>query len=211
MMKLARWSSIALATAFIAAACTADDGGETSPNDVGQAGDSSDAGSGASTGGSGASTGASGASGGGAAAAPGWTCDSGYDLASYNGDQTGLCPANESRWIECCPDDITPAVTIVCAPDGSVCVAVGGATCTTYNTHTECGWTFCDPNAQGTGGAGGASTSDCPRDKVANPAPLVPCASDVHCEDMRQVCNQRIANRMFCGDPDGSSQGGSGG
>lgn len=202
MKQLGYWCSIAAIVASVAVACSTEDADGPTPSSE-TAGDSGLVGGGPQ-GGSGPLPA------GGAGGARAWTCDSGYDLNSYHGDTAGLCAADESRWIECCPDDISHALTVVCAPDGSTCVSIDGAYCTTYDTSTECGWLLCDPENQldAAGGAGGAGATACPWEKAMHPELLVPCASDVHCEGTHQVCNRRIANRMFCGDPNGSAQGG---
>jgi hypothetical protein len=223
MTLIRNWASMMGAGLLVASACSSDSDGTASPDMAGQAGEksaqageksaqagekSAQAGAGAAFGGGGGSDGGSGT---------GWTCASGYDLPSYTGDQAGLCAANESRWSDCCigpAADVSASLTTRCAPDGSDCVS--GPYCTLFaNDGYECGWLICDPNV---GGAGGAS-ADCPVDKAAaalNAAlngelRLVPCASDEHCSAGHQVCNRRIANRMFCGDADQSAQGGTGG
>ena len=221
MFKPMPWFSIASVVVLVAGACSTDDAAQPASDGTDQGGDSSMAGSGSTSLGGSSSTGGTGA--GAAAGTPSWACDSGYDLPSYNGDQSGLCAANESRWIDCCTGpaaDIADAIRTRCAPDGSACIA--DSYCTTYNTTTlECGWIVCDPDNQGaTGGAGGAAGQECPWDKAraaldnainnADSGP-VPCAADVHCQKTHQVCNVRIANRMFCGNPGASGQGGSGG
>ena len=124
-----------------------------------------------------------------------WTCGSGYDLASYDGEQEGLCSPDESMWRICCEGDIGESYTVRCAPDGSICLA--GSYCTTLTY--ECGWQLCI--AEGEGGAGGGANGDlCDPETVESLESLTPCASDEHCSG-GQVCNRRAANRMFCADP----------
>ena len=218
MLRITYWISIAAVSSVVVGACSDDDDQTGGLNAAGEAG------SGVSMGGSAPSSGSGGApDAAGAAVGPVWTCETGYVLASYDGDQSGLCAAGESRWVDCCDGagaDVADAIVTRCAPDGSVCVA--DSYCTTFNTTSlECGWRLCDPdNAPAAGGAGGAADSDCPWDKArealdraineGDPGPI-PCATDRHCEKTHQVCNLRIANRMFCGDTDSSGQGGSGG
>jgi hypothetical protein len=122
------------------------------------------------------------------------TCEAEYELASYSGDTEGLCQPAESVWRNCCsPDgDIAAAERTRCAPDGSVCIV--GSYCTLYGG--ECGWSMCDPNEVGAAGAGGAEQTPC-----QNPEAILPCSTDAHCID-GLVCNRRVSNRMFCGEPE---------
>jgi hypothetical protein len=135
---------------------------------------------------------------------PGWTCESGYDLASYEGDRAGLCPAQESVWSLCCDGPATEIIDSLdtrCAPDNSACVA--DSVCSSYRL--ECGWVLCDP----VNPSDGPTDDECDWEKAqeafdaANRGEreLVPCATDKHCASRQQVCNRRFGNRMFCDDP----------
>ena len=151
-----------------------------------------------------------------------WTCDTGYELASYEGDERELCAANESVWRSCCLEqggELPEAIDVRCAPDKSACVADDSCSLFVTTTAFECGWISCDPVNGGPGGAGGggaASTCDWElaaatfEAHVSGDRGLVACAADQHCEPMNQVCNRRLYNRMFCGDAENVSLGGAG-
>ena len=126
-------------------------------------------------------------------------CPTSYDLPSYYGNTQGLCDALENS--ECCmpPEDVTGVFYVVCAPDGSFCTA--GAPCSVVGDpprRQNCGWNYCPIDAAG---AAGEATAECPPSLVeaalSGVGPSV-CVSDADCLP-DEVCNQRHANRMFCG------------
>ncbi len=212
-----RWLAVGALSAPIWPACSQDDETPQASSGVGQGGEGGGAASSGTMAQAGSGTGSGAASSAvGGAGGPGWSCDDGYDLPSYDGDQSGLCAASESRANDCCTGGcVTASVDILCAPDGSACT--WGGACTLFMNGYECGWVLCYPGQAGQGGNSGWP-GDCPAPDKAleaweganNVGPgLVPCASDVHCQALGQVCNRRFDNRMFCGDLDGA--GGTGG
>lgn len=127
-------------------------------------------------------------------------CPTSYQLTSYVGSTDGLCGALESSGCCVAPEEETGFFGIVCAPDGSFCTTASTCSVVDPVRSHDCGWTVCE--GTGSGGEGGAAyEAACPPDLVSDAfderTPPV-CVSDSDCPS-DQVCNQRHANRMFCG------------
>lgn len=183
-------------------------GGDAGKNDAGGTGGKSAAGAGGDL-----SVGGAGSSGedgqGGSESCAGEV----YALNSFSGDTDALCVVAEHMWERCCPraGDIATSLQARCAPDGSYCVVA--SFCTTFSPETgrdayECGWHDCGGESSANDGGAGGSDNRCPADKLAEAWELAeeglgvePCANDSDCA-APDVCNSRIANRMFCGEPD---------
>ncbi len=150
--KLTAWGALALG---VACGSTAEDGDDDA-NSMGGAG--------------GGAAGSAGMAGNGAAIG-------GYDLRSYSGDASGLCPAETAY----CGTG-GQAVTYACLPDASTCCRVDGC----QRSVTNCGWTVCPSG----------SSPDC--EGIETPSKY-PCVSDDNCAWRDMVCNTRIGDVMFCG------------
>jgi hypothetical protein len=115
-------------------------------------------------------------------------CPPAYDLPSYAGDTSGLCPPDASTQCRCpgFPNSsMQHSISPECTPDGSACV----------NFESQC-----DQFVPGSWECGWLSEGACPELFAAAEAQAeaaLPCASDDDCPEGRP-CALRVANRMFC-------------
>lgn len=117
-------------------------------------------------------------------------CSCEYDLRSFDGGTSGLCPAIASMYCMC--DELLAVAAVLCSPDGTACFYTGGVC---PRAEEICGWVQCWPN-EPDGGCpappGLVDAGDPP-----SQLDLRRCASDGDCPP-GEVCSLRITNRMFC-------------
>jgi hypothetical protein len=113
-------------------------------------------------------------------------CSGGYDLPSYSGDTTGLCPPDDATMCSCF--ELTQIVAVTCDPSGGGCVQLP-AIC------NVCGWVKCPKEVAARPPACDQYDSILPS-VWAGPA-SVPCSRDAHCK-FGTMCSVRVGDRMFC-------------
>ncbi len=115
---------------------------------------------------------------------PSCGCPASYDLASYSGDTSTLCPAAEATVCACAVHETD---RVQCDPKGGGCVRLA-ATC------DACGWLDCTDL---TSAPSGCSQYAAFLPGIKSGAGTNACTRDTDCGQGR-ACSLRIGNRMFC-------------
>lgn len=195
-VRFASTAALTLAAALVAGACGKSDSTPASPDAAAGAG-GKDAGSGGSggTSGSGAGGATGGSSGVGAAGASGaaGSCPTAYDLPSYSGDTSGLCPPEDNTQCSCF--EYLSAGVVMCSAAGECCYFVDFC--------EVCGWIDCGEGANGPYDYPNCKANEAAFYAAAAGPRCHPCAADSDCKD--GTCSVRLGNRMFCSQPDGGT------